>query len=344
VKVLHVIDRLDIGGAEKVFLTITSLLKEKRIDVQVLLFNAEGALFQHIDQRISKHILNRRNKYSMATLQRANKICCRFDIVHVHMRHCYGYIHLARLLFRGRYKLILHDHFGNIQVDKSVPLKLKLLTPEFYIGVSQSLYSWAISQLKTDAEKTFLLRNTVQVQNGPKNESNKSESSWLMISNFRQVKNIEFAVSLFKKLNYKLDIYGQIVDEEYYRKIQHLVGDSNNIRLITNTSSVDLLEGNYDFAIHTSQSESGPLVLMEYLAHGIPFVAYETGEVATIVKEELPTLFMQSFVEHDWFERIQEIQKQKDIGTKLKRVFNEKFSTENYIQNCLSIYNTVLSS
>ena len=104
--VLQVIDRLNIGGAERVMLNITRLLAERNIEVGVLLFNEGFALDKDIDKRAKLFVLNRNNKFSIAKLYKTFRICSKYEIVHVHMRHCYRYVKLAQLLFGGKFKVI----------------------------------------------------------------------------------------------------------------------------------------------------------------------------------------------------------------------------------------------
>ena len=41
-----------------------------------------------------------------------------------------------------------------------------------------------------------------------------------------------------------------------------------------------------DAGVFSSKNESGPLVLLEYMASGLPFVATETGEIAHAVRDD----------------------------------------------------------
>lgn len=343
-KVIHVIDKLDVGGAEQVFLTITSLLFNSGLSIGVLLFNKDGALTHRIDKHIELYCLDRGNKYSPRTLYKAHTICRQFDIVHVHMRHCFTYVSLARFLFSGKYKVVLHDHYGNIEIDKTVPFKMHLFKPAFYIGVSSQLQTWAQNVLGINKRDTFLLRNTVLSNDSviPR-RSNNTVPNIILISNFRKTKNIEFAVQLITKLQWNLTIYGQPVDIEYYQAIATITSGQKNIKIVNNITSLEDIVGNYDLAIHCAFSESGPLVLMEYMRSGLPFISYKTGEVADVIHEELPMLFMDSFDESKWIDRMHELIRMDSIGQHLKNVLQKHFSTNKYVEDCDRIYQHIHS-
>jgi glycosyltransferase involved in cell wall biosynthesis len=341
-KVLQVIDRLNIGGAERVFVNLTKLLVGKGILVDALLFQSGYPLESEISRNSRVHILNRKNKYSLLKLYKAHRICSHYDIVHVHMRHCFAYIKLAQRLFGGRYKIILHDHYGDIEIDKTILLRLKVLKPEYYIGVSNTLLKWGIYDLKMQPSHAFLLGNTIQPQNGHYASARPAKKA-ILVSNLRPTKNIEFAIKLFKETGWELDIYGNKADEHYYQKLTELIGTTDKIRIISNVTDLSSVYDQYTIAIHCSRSETGPLVLLEYLAYGVPFIAYKTGEVAEIVSKELPQLFMDSFEPNEWKKRIEEIIEMKALPQKQKAIFNKYFSPDAYVQKCLEIYRCVHS-
>lgn len=341
-KVLHVIDKLNIGGAERVFIDITHLLVEDGVNVGVMLFNEGGALDKQLDDRLNVHVLNRVNKYAINKMYEANKICTEYNIVHVHMRHVYAYMKVAQKLFRGKYTIVFHDHFGDIDINSAVPKSMKgMLRPDYYIGVSRSLVDWAVSTLGVSKDNAFLLSNTVIPNKDTKFTAKQQWQKGMMVANIRPTKNLEFAVELAKKAGFALDIYGNRSDEEYYSKIVALIGDNKNIKLIEGVTNFKDIYDQYDFAIHTAKSETGPLVLMEYMAYGIPFIAYRTGEVAEQVNDVIPQHLMESFEQEEWIKRMKGLSIAKDTSKKLKEVFNKYFSPEQYIATCRRIYESV---
>lgn len=341
-KVLHVIDELNIGGSERVFLDITRLLLDDGMEVGALLFNRGGALDDQLDSRLNLHVLERVNKYAINKMYEANKICAEYNIVHVHMRHCYAYIRLAQKLFRGKYTIVFHDHYGDIDINPEVPRNMKsMLRPEYYIGVSKSLVDWAIESVGVPADKAFLLSNTIIPNKDTRFEEKAEWKKAMMVANIRTTKNLEFAVALAQSCGLQLDIYGNRSDEAYYTKIKTLIGDSKNINLIEGVTNFKDLYNQYDFAMHTAKSETGPLVLMEYMAYGIPFIAYRTGEVAEQVFSIIPNHLMETFDTSEWVERIHVLSKTQNLSATLKTIFKDNFSPEQYINTCRRIYESI---
>lgn len=337
-KVLQVIDKLNVGGAERVFVDMVNILATTGTPAEVLLFDNTGVLTTQLNSSVTVHNLARDNKYSIAKLSQVHKLCSRFNIVHVHMRHCYFYMRLAQLLFAGKYKLILHDHYGDINIDQQVPFRLKgMFKPKYYIGVSSTLTGWAKKYLHP--KYAFLLRNTI-IPSVKVQYTQPANNKAFVISNIRKTKNIGFAVSLAKKMNWELTVYGNKNDVAYYQQLTEQIDGNNKINIVDGVNDFSGLYNNYALALHCATSETGPLVLLEYMAYGIPFLAYRTGEVAGTVAEELPLHFIDNFETVDWEKRISQLQ-QTDCTGKLKEVFNKHFSVDKYRDTCLAIYQSI---
>ena len=338
--VLQVIDRLDVGGAERVFVNLVNLLHDRGINVDAMLFSNEGKLIPALNSDVKLVILERKNKFSLSTLYKAHGIFSRYTIVHTHMRHVYTYVRLCQLVFNGKYKLILHDHSGS---NYKIPLSLKyMFKPAYYIGVSNMLANWATDKLNIQKKNVFLLQNVILPAAGTPFTCKTTIANLFCVSNIRPEKNLEFAIQIASHFD-SLTIYGNAGDEHYYSQINQLTRQQRNVEIIAGKNDFSLEYNKFDLAIHTAPFESGPLVVLEYLAYGIPFLAYRTGEVAEIVYNELPLHFIDSFDEKEWIERIEQIKKQKDISEKLKNVYIKYFNPRDYVAKCIRIYEKVES-
>jgi glycosyltransferase involved in cell wall biosynthesis len=270
-------------------------------------------------------------------------ICSRYQIVHVHMRHTYTYVRLAQIISFKKFKIIFHDHFGDTEINPRKLLTLKgLFKPEYYIGVGQHLVNWAISKLHIDHTRAFLLRNTV-IASTETIQLN-SRQDLLMISNLSAIKNIELAIELANKLGRNLTIYGNALASAYSENILQSIENSPYVELIQGETNIQRFFVNYSLAIHTAHSETGPLVLLEYLARGIPFLAHATGEVAYVLKDELPDCFISQLDVAEWIERIDKILQNPPAPEKLKSLFEKYFGTKQYGQQCVAIYKQAVGS
>ena len=349
--IVQVIDRLHIGGAERVLVTLSNLLYEHGHHVTVLTTVTPGPLAESLHKNIPLVNLNRRSKWNPFTMLRLIKTVRKFDIVHVHSRHNLRYLWLAKKIFGLKTPVFYHEHHGYRIHTSATALEKKMFARVVFIAVSEQLKAWAIQKACTNESQTFTLANTVIRYVHDKALTARKESAFtelVMTGNFVPVKNMAFAIQILAYLNaaetrYKLTIIGSVADKNYYESIVALVsseGQEKYVRYITDCKNIQPILHQFDLAIHTASSESGPLVLVEYIAQGLPFVTYETGEVTAQVKEALPASVINNFNVEDWAGRIRLIQQQDKLktGAQLAAIFEAYYSAAAYYQKCMNIY------
>jgi glycosyltransferase involved in cell wall biosynthesis len=355
--ILHLIDTLNIGGAERVLVTICNIFHQKKCKIDVLTILTPGKYADGLLPGIKVYTLNRKWKFNPLKLYRLSRIVNKYDIVHVHMRYDLRYLFLAKLLFGFKTKIVSHDHYGSIVIDPAVPKFSKFILKRVtYAAVSQDLIEWAVNKVGLPREDTFLLSNIVQIKNNLPIRSIAKQHSILMVANIRPAKNIEFALELMKAFRergyeYTLDIVGQINDTEYYQKIVRMMDEhqlQDRIKLIHDCYDIQAIIPRYAMAIHTAKSESGPLVLIEYLGHAIPFLTFKTGRVVEQMQNELPEMIISTFNLEEWISSMGNLPKKSEGGIKedlkkrMNRVFTKYYSEDKYYKDCLTVYERAL--
>jgi len=355
-KILQVIDTLGVGGAEKVLVTLANLQYKYKDQVAVLTLLEPGELAPALNPAIPKWSLHRKWKYNPLTMYRFVQIAKKFDVIHVHSRHNMRYVYLASLVFALKNRVVFHEHFGDIETDTSVKWHQRLIYPKlYYVGVSEKLCAWAKSKVGVPDEQVFLLSNTVASYPLVLNQKKEKPEALkiVIVGNIRRPKNIVFAIKLLKQIeNYNsptLTIIGKIKDEHYFKELLALV---ENLGLVGKVifehecNNVQLILPNFDVAIHPAHSESGPLVLIEYLGQGIPFLAHDVGEVTKIVKNKYPEYVIDTLELNAWKEKLSEVldSTSEERKKELRQFYEENFSEQTYYQKCRSIYAKVLHS
>jgi glycosyltransferase involved in cell wall biosynthesis len=353
--VVLVIDTLESGGAEKVLIMLSNLLYANGHDVKVICTLNSGSIANQLNSNIKQVALHRKNKFSLFTMYKLVKECSNYEIVHVHSRHNLLYLFVAATIFRLNKKIFFHEHFGDVDINSKVKLYQKIIyTKVKYIAVSKTLQQWALNRVKVLPQNVFLLSNTISVTNVSSSfdvQLNNSKIQLLMVSNFRKSKNIEFAISIAKELknlhfNFQLTIIGQPVNKDYFNSVKDLIKEfqlEDDVIIATNVYNTQAILHQYHLAIHTSKTESGPLVLLEYMAHALPFVTYFTGDIIDEVKEDFPESIIRDFNIDNWITAIQKVlslSANDAYRNKLTKVFADKFSIDSYYQKCIKIYNS----
>jgi glycosyltransferase involved in cell wall biosynthesis len=344
VRVLHVIDQLNTGGAERVCIDLANLSSEHGLTVGILILLHKSNLDSDINLNVHVYYLHRQSKFNIRKYFEVAVICREYDVVHIHMRHVYRYMAVVNLFTKMPVAMVLHDHFGDIRSRKEVPFLFKsLFKPNFYIGVSSELTNWAIQNLGIQKQQVFLLPNIVRASKSVFSQVDDA-GDIVVVSNIRNTKNIGFAIQLAVALNLKLDIIGQVADPVYLNRLKEEVRALQAealIRFVHDCYDVQSRLENYRLALHTASSETGPLVLIEYLAKGTTFLAFRTGEVAESLYQMLPELFMDNFDIDTWKNRLLQLLEKPIDKVILKTIFQNNFNEEKYLNKCLTIYQSI---
>lgn len=344
-KVLHVIDSLNAGGAERVCVDLVNLLVKEGEDVTLLLFNEEGPLAENLHPSVTLLKLNRGFKFNPLKLIKLSVIMKSFEVVHVHMRHNFRYVALTNMVQRKR-KIILHDHSPLVDGDnKSVPFGLdSFAKPPFYIGVSEALTLWAEEHLMMPHEKIFLLENTITRKpfTGPENGA----KGLVHVSNIKPGKNHEFVLEVIKGTSRHVTFYGGVQDNSFWEQLKKKIEHENmghQVKFIFDVNEIQSILPKYRLGLHASTFESGPLVLIEYLAQYLPFIAYRTGNVSQKLSKEFPEYFMDNLDPESWRDRIDTLLALPVDREKMDAVFLNFFASDIYLNQCLHIYRSALN-
>ena len=340
-KVLQVIDTFGVGGAEKVDIDLSNLLYMSGLQVAALTLLGPGKLATQLNPEIRIRSLNRRHRFDLEAARTFIQMAREVDLVHVHMRHNYRYCRFFALIFNLKTPIVLHDHCGLFQIQE--PWKFRyFLKPVWYIGVSQTLVAQANLAWKIAPEHTLLLSNIVF----PKPfETIASKNGIVLVSNIKPAKNQGFAIQLLTKIDSNLTLYGAIQDPVYFQELQSSIielGLSHKIRFVEDCTEIQEVLPAFRLGLHTSTAESGPLVLIEYLAQGLPFLAFDTGEVASILRPYFPFYFINNLDPDQWVERIAMLLQIPPDPKKMQQVFEQHFGHKLYTEKCLSFYQRVV--
>ena len=353
-KVIQVIDQLQVGGAERVLVDLSNLLKEQNCDVAVLCLLNEAKLDGHLDNDIPVIYLLRKHKFNPLYLIRLYKILISYDVIHIHLRQVLRYVSLL-FYFSGLHNkkvILFHDHYGNIVHDTSISASIKSAIKRCaaYIGVSDQLVNWA-KQNKLNT--TIIKKSNIIRKHAAETTITKLQPDIVKvvsIGNFRPQKNYEFLLDLVMKSpdDYRFTIYGQPIDTVYYKKILETIRSLNlgsKIQLVTDCDNVGAYLGQYNLGLHTASSETGPLVAIEYLGANLPYLSFDTGEVANTLKHEFPYLIQNNFEVGAWLESMDFIlSKSEELKDKLELFYEKNYSDEAYGKSFVKLYDELLNS
>lgn len=307
-RVLTVTDSLAVGGAERVAVDIANTLDRSRFEVAFCATRNSGPLVDALADDVPITVLNRRTTWDMSKLVEFASLVRKgdFDLIHSHGRTTMKFVALARATRLIRIPHVFHDHFGLVLVDNGAPLGLRVAMRagvDAYVGVDDRLCDWARSVAGLPATKAHLIRSGVDLSRFEDVASFDIRSAFdlptgsvvvAMVANFRRQKDHPTLFHALAELpdqqrdQLRVLLVGSTdIEPAYFDECTSLIDQlhlSKQVRIVGAREDVPALLRGADAGLLSSQSESGPLVLLEYMAAGLPFVATATGEIAKSVR------------------------------------------------------------
>ena len=343
IKVLYVIDRIMVGGAEQVFIDILKLMQGKVEPFVLLISRSEPQQLERIQGLAKVFELNRNSRFSVTSLIRTYRIIKSVDLLHVHLRPTLRYINLVRLYPSKKKTVIFHDHHHISMISLfNQLLMFKLVPLDYYLAVNEGVLSWARDNWKFKSSG-FLL-NLPSIDENVLPLINNFSKQWgrdgfICVGNIKKAKNQKFALQLAHSLNERIIFYGNNQDSEYFNNLI-----SSRGMIVEGDNKPCKHFDNFQFGLCTSISESGPLVILEYFVAGLPFLSYKTGGIADILHKYVPEYFLDSFEISDWIERYNQLSQNyqripKDL---IKLVLEREFNRDVYANKLMEIYTKCL--
>lgn len=266
--------------------------------VSVCITRSDFTLARELHPDIEVLVLDRKRRFSLtSSITLAGFVRSRKpDVLHVHLRHTLSYVLLLRILGALRTPIVFHDHYGTIEIDRSVPMWFRVAPwyVDEYVGVYERLCEWAIDA-KVPASRTTTIANALDLRRlrpvarvdlraelglGPE------VLLGVLVATIRRDKGIEMLLQALATMQRRdglhVAIAGVIGTDTYSVECRQLVstlGLASTVTFLGGRTDVPQLLPGADFALLSSHTESGPLVLVEYLAAGLPIVATRVGDI-----------------------------------------------------------------
>lgn len=251
--------------------------------------------------------LKRQRRFELDKMLQLDRLARTADLLHVHGRSSFSFVTACKTigLLRGR-PTLLHDHYG-IEIDPSVPRWFAVWGRHFvdqYVGVYSRLARWAIDS-GVPAARVRWIDNALdfsRLHSSANDVLRRTENIpddallGIAVGGIRNEKGFDILVDVLAHLPlappWVVCVIGRDADPAYAARVREQarsLGLEERLHFIGERADAAVLMHGADFAVLPSRSESGPLVLIEYLAAGLPVVAFEIGSIsAAAAKAGIP--------------------------------------------------------
>jgi glycosyltransferase involved in cell wall biosynthesis len=291
-RIVQIIDSLEIGGAEKMAVNYANALVNEIEFSGLIATRNEGDLKYQIDSDVDYFFLNKKATLDFGAAIRLIKYAKKnkIDILHCHSSSYF--IALLAKLGLPKTKIIWHDHNGLsefITTQKNTVLQLASYFFAGIIVVNYQLKNWA--ETKLNCKKVIYLPNFTELN------ENAAQQTWLKgnegkrILNLRPQKNHLLLLEVAKKCkeefpDWSFHLVGKDFKDDHAAKIKNTIikyqlqdtvfvyGSKTDIKSIINQS---------DCAVFTSDSEGLPVSLIEFGLSKKAVLSTSVGEIPLII-------------------------------------------------------------
>jgi glycosyltransferase involved in cell wall biosynthesis len=299
-KILHVINSLATGGAEKLLLESLSIYNEKKIKTDLLLLNGNQQPFLNQLEENKCCIIYKLSKnsvYNPLLIIKIIPFLKKYDIIHVHLFPALYWVAIAKLLSFSKVKLVYTEHSTNNR--RREKLLFKLLDKIIY---SQYKAIIAISdEVKYNLQHHINKRTISIIENGlnlekikqakpyPKTDFFSDKNSFIIIqvARFFEPKDHKTVIKAIQLLpdNVKLLLVGDGILKYECETLSKTLNLQNRILFLGLRTDVLSLLKTADAIVLSSKYEGQSLSCIEGMSSGKPFVATNVAGLTEMVNQ-----------------------------------------------------------
>ena len=307
IKILHIINNLGSGGAEKLIEdTLPILHKKENLEVELLLLTDKNNVFAESlkKQGVEINVIGTKNIYSPTNIFSIRRFIKNndFDIIHAHLFPTLYWTALAtKTLLNKKFNLILTEH--NTRNGRRAHFFFRPVEKFIYneydkvVSISQKTEDNLIDWLGVKKNNKFtIVENGIDTQKFNEAEAYSKEELCstcseddifiTMVGSFSKQKDQKTLINAMEQIDDKVHLFlvgqGQLLDEhkEYVNNLNlnnrvHFLGFRNDVDRILKTS---------DIVVLSSHWEGFGLAAVEGMAAGKPVIASDVSGLREVVK------------------------------------------------------------
>lgn len=356
--VLHIIESLEFGGAEKVLLQLANGMSSYH-NIRICVTKREGDLLKDVKDNITVFSLKAREGNDLTIIPKIAKIIRdeNIDIVHIHNWGVFIESVLAAK-YAGANKIIHTVHGPYLSYSEGFLSRLKISSRHFierlisifvfrFVCVSDSIQDYMIHQIGISKKRLVTIHNGIKgLVHKKRTDSLINTVNLVSIGRVARIKNHKLLIEALSKIGNTLDLHLTVVGDgpeldtvkEYTRKL----GLSNKINFLGFRKDIDKIMQDMDICVVTSDYEGVSIAILEAMSVGIPVIASNVGgNPETVSHNETGLLFEKGNVD-ELVSVISKIitdkQLQKKMGAAGYQRFLKHFHEKNVLKQYAALY------
>ncbi len=303
-KILHLINSLAAGGAEKLLIETIPLFVEKGIAIDVLLLDGSDSPFLSQLKELKCcgiYSLGKRSVYNPLHLFKIIPYLNKYDLIHVHLFPAQYWVVFAKILSLSKVKLVFTEHStSNRRIQNQWFKYIERFVYSFYsriICITEDVKNVFLAHTKLNEQKFVVIANGVNLNEinkaevSPKDKIeehsiNKKDKLIIQVAGFRIEKDQKTSIRALHYLesDIKLILVGDgLLRKECEVLVKELNLEERVFFLGVRTDVLNLLK-TADISVVSSNWEGFGLAAVEGMAVGKPVIASNVSGLSSVVK------------------------------------------------------------
>jgi glycosyltransferase involved in cell wall biosynthesis len=356
-RILHVIESLEFGGAEKVVVDLTRAMLD-RGQIDVCCVKREGDLAARLDPRIRLFCLHGREgndwrvPLRLARMIRAGK----YDVVHSHSWGVLLESALAALLARA--PCLIHTIHGNYleyspglvpRLKKSLrhlAERLMAYRHDRIVTVSDSIQHYVRRDIGLPASRMTTIHNGIPCVAAPLGPR-AAGFTFMTVGRLAGIKNHAMMLRAFTTIlrtqsNARLQIVGDGPERPNLEALVRELGVDGSVDFLGFRNDVGGLLAAADVFLMSSHHEGISIAILEAMCAGLPVIATRVGGVAETVQHGVTGLLVADNDERAMVEAMQALMasepERRRLGEGGKALMHSAFSIESTADHYYQLY------
>lgn len=289
VKVIHVIDSLALGGAERVAVNLSNALAEAGIETHLCVTRYDGPLHGFVSDKVRLLMLNKRGTFDFAAYRRFQRYVIDHEINVIHA-HSSSVFLAAFVKPHQRIALVWHAHYGKAVMGRPAfwlsSVKKRI---DYVFVVNNELRQWSIERVGFKESQVEYLRNYPDLASGNTLLKPLPGSGRIKIAHVAGLRPQKDHFTLFRAARrlQDCDFYcvGGDFSDDYSQNVLQYIKDNNlhNVHLLGARTDVAAILNQCDIGVLSSESEGLPVSLLEYGLVGLPVACTKVGECSSVL-------------------------------------------------------------
>jgi len=360
VNVLHVIDHMGMGGAQRIVSELLNKWDDEKIKMFCYALRKSNSPFE---QNNIVLISNHKSKYSIHSFFELKKIVKtqNIEILHLHLPKSIVYGILLKTFYCKNLKIVVHEH-GGIYENKlwyTTFLKTFQTKVDLFIAVSDAIKRVLIENAKIKDDKIKVIYNFVDLEyfDSQKIEINRLEERQKLGLNENEfvlgfagrhveIKGCRDLILAMKGLKHyktiKLLISGEGPKKAEYVRLVNNLELGKNVLFLGYVQDIKLFYSIIDCLVIPSHFEPFGIITLEAQAMGVPIISANVEALNEVISDKKTGLLFESGDVGDLAEKIKIVYTDKNLRMELTKgeLKNaKKYSLKNYITNLEGVYN-----